>query len=367
MKKNIISLFLLLLSYVNYSQSNYFLLNPVIRENSILENKEYSELKELYYFKLTNIINNTAGLIIDNNSDYILLSDFNISEFKKSNAGVLPISDCTINLTLSIRFNKEGLTFKNIFISKQIFGNNKKDCLSKFINDLNINSNELTDLFKKGHDKMVSFYSENCNNIINDVKKYQSIGEPEKALAICLSIPTNNNCYKSVTNIINDLYTIISYNLDYKYIIEAQDFVSKSQYERAFLTIKEISIYSKFYNQAQQISEKINSYIFLEKELQNRKELANAENNLKSTEIQLQQKRNELQESINQANIMIANDKNESDRFLASLELESKRELKILDNQSKERRELIKTTGNLLNTYMNRPQPKQDTNFYIIK
>lgn len=367
MKNKIIKILFLILPFFNYGQSNYFLFNLAIKENSILEKSEYSDLKDSYYDKITNLIKNTDGLIIDTNSDYILFSDFYISENNKSNAGVFPISNCKINLTLSIKFKEEGLTFKSVFISKETSGNNQKDCLSKFINEMDINNEKLTDLFKKGHNNMVNFYSENCEKIITDVKKYQNIGEPEKALAICLSIPTDNNCYLSATNTISELYAIVSYNLDYKYILKAQDFVSKGQYENAFLTLKEISKYSKFYNQAQQISEKINNYIFLQKELQNKKELADAENNLKKTEIELQQKRNELQESINQTNIMIANDKNESDRIIASQELENKKELKILDNESQERKEMIKTAGNLLNSYINRPQPKQDTNFYIIR
>jgi hypothetical protein len=367
MKKNITTLILLLLPIIFYGQSNYFLFNLAINENSILEKNEYSDLKDSFYNKLTSLINNTNGLILDNNSDYILFSDFYISEFNKSNAGVFPISNCKINLTLSLRYNIDGLTFKSILISKDISGNNQKACMSKFINDLNINSDELRDLFRKGQNNMVSFYSENCGKIIDDVKKYQKIGEPEKALAICLSIPTNNNCYSSLTNTISELYTIISYNLDYKFILKAQDFVSKGQYDNAFSTLKEISKYSKFYNESQKISEKINNYIFLQKELQNKKELVNAENNLKNTEIQLQQKRNELQESINQANIMISNDKNESDRIIASQEIENKKEMKILDNESQERKEMIKTAGNLLNSYINRPQPKRDTNFYIIR
>lgn len=64
---------------------------------------------------------------------------------------------------------------------------------------------------------------------------------------------------------------------------------------------------------------------------------------------------------------MISNDKNESDRIIASQEIENKKEMKILDNESQERKEMIKTAGNLLNSYINRPQPKRDTNFYIIR
>jgi hypothetical protein len=366
MKKNVLFC-LLLLSFVSFGQSKYFLFDVGLKENSILNLPKNIELKELYFKNLIKLLSNNDGLIVDSNSDYVLLSDFYISEATKANAGYLPIVNCKINLTLSLKYKSGGLEFKSLTISKEHFGNNQKDCLLKFINGFNLSSNELSGFFNRARENNVELYKENCNNITKNVKKYQSIGEPEKALAICLSIPVDNNCYDSATNIIKDLYTIISYNLDYKNILKAQDFVSKEQYENAFKTLNEISKYSKFYNKSEQISEQINNYLFLRKELQNKKELTDSENNLKKSEIELQQKRNELQESINQTNITIANDKNESDRVIASKELENQKEMKILYNESQERKEMIKTAENLLNSYINRPQPKQDTNFYIIK
>ncbi len=81
----------------------------------------------------------------------------------------------------------------------------------------------------------------------------------------------------------------------------------------------------------------------------------------------MQQKRNELQESINQTNIEISNQKNESDHQIALQQQESQKQMKAMELQSKERTEMIKTAGNLLGAYINRPQPPKNTNFYIIK
>jgi hypothetical protein len=45
----------------------------------------------------------------------------------------------------------------------------------------------------------------------------------------------------------------------------------------------------------------------------------------------------------------------------------NKKQMKAIELQSKERTEMIKTAGNLLGAYINRPQPPKNTNFYIIK
>jgi hypothetical protein len=203
--------------------------------------------------------------------------------------------------------------------------------------------------------------------VIDAAKKYQSIGEPEKALAICLSIPSDVPCFNNISSLTKDLYTSLSYKVDYSIFLKAQDFVSKGQYGDAFKTLSEISIYSQFYSNSQALSKQINDFIFNQKELQKKKELAESEQKLKETEIELQQKRNELQQSINQANVEIANQKNESDRQIAIQKQENQKQMKVMELQSQERKEMIKTAGNLLGAFISRPQPPKNTNFYIIK
>ncbi len=89
--------------------------------------------------------------------------------------------------------------------------------------------------------------------------------------AICLSIPTNVPCYNSIATLTKELYTSLSYKSDYAIFLQAQDFVSKGDYENAFSTLNEISIYSQFYSQAQSLGKQINDFIFNQKELQKRR------------------------------------------------------------------------------------------------
>ena len=42
------------------------------------------------------------------------------------------------------------------------------------------------------------------------------------------------------------------------------------------------------------------------------------------------------------------------------------RNIQTLELQTQERKEMIRTAGSLLNSYLNRPQPTQNTNFYIL-
>lgn len=368
MKRLYIVLIFILINKVILAQSNtFFLVNLAIEEKSVL-NIEYNVLlKDLLFKKLTSNCNKVDGVIIDEYSDYFLVSDIYASKSQTSNAGFLPVGSYSMNLKLKLIYKTGGKTFKELNFTKDYVVNTESEAAKLLINDFFFSETDLNDFFKEGAKKMKDFYSSNCDKLTESARKYQNIGEPEKAIAICLSIPSDVPCYSNISSLTKELYTSLSYKSDYAKFLSAQDFVSKGEYESAFSTLNEISIYSQFYGQAQALGKQINDFIFSQKELQKKKELAESEQKLKETEVELQQRRNELQESINQTNLEIANQKNESNRQIALQQQESKKQMKNMELQSKERTEMIKTAGNLLGAYISRPQPPKNTNFYIIK
>jgi hypothetical protein len=362
-----ISLLILINQFATAQTQSFFLVKLAIEEKSLINQSQNENSKELLFKKLTNICNKVDGVIIDEFSDYYLVSDIYATQSQKSDAGFLPVGTYKMNLKLKLIYKSGGKTFTELNFSKNYVVNTDSEAVGQLINDFSFSDTDLNDFFNEGSKKMKKFYSENCNSVVESAEKYQSIGEPEKALAICLTIPTDVPCYNSIASLTKELYTSLSYKSDYAIFLQAQDFVSKGDYENAFSTLNEISIYSQFYSQAQSLGKQINDFIFNQKVLQKKKELAVSEQKLKETEIELQQKRNELQQSINQTNIEIANQKNESVRQIALQQQENQKQMKALELQSQERKEMIKTAGSLLNSYINRPQPPKNTNFYIIK
>jgi hypothetical protein len=362
-----ISLLILTTEFAAAQAPGFFLVNLAIEETSLLNQPHNARNKELLFKKLTNICNKVEGVIIDEFSDYYLVSDIYSSHSQTSNAGFLPVGTYKMNLKIQLIYKSGGKIFKELNFSKDYVVNTESEAAGQLINDFSFSDTELDIFFSEGSKEMKRFYSENCNSVVESSKKYQSVGDPEKALAICLSIPADVPCYTSIAALTKGLYTSLSYKSDYAIFLQAQDFVSKGDYENAFSSLNQISIYSQFYSQAQSLGKQINDFIFNQKELQRKKELAESEQKLKESETELQLKRNELQQSINQTNIEIANQKNESDRQIALQQQESQKQMKAMDLQSQERKEMIKTAGSLLNSYINRPQPPKNTNFYIIK
>ncbi len=360
-------LFMLLLDNCPAQEKNYFLVNLAIGESSVLSLPQNAGTRERLFSKLASICNQCDGVIIDEYSDYYLVTDVFSTESRTSGAGYLPVGSFKMKLVLRLIYKTGGKTFRELSFSKDYILNTESEAADRIVNDFTFSDAELTDFFKAGSLKMKQFYASNCNSILESVKKYQSVGEPENALAICLSVPPDQPCFEAVSGLMKEIWTALCYKSDYSIFLQAQDLVSKGAYEDAFRTLDQISIFSQFYPQAQALGKQINDFLFSQAELQKKRELAESEQILRQTEIELQKKKNELQEGINRTNLEIADKKNESDRIVASKELENRKELKSMELQSAERRELIKTTGNLLSAYLSKPEPPQNTNFYIIK
>jgi hypothetical protein len=361
-------LILLSINNVILAQSNtFFLVNLAIEEKSVLNIEHNILIKDLLFKKLTSNCNKIDGVIIDENSDYFLVSDIYANKSQTSNSGFLPVGSYSMNLKLKLIYKTSGKAFTELNFTKDYVVNTESEAAKLLINDFAFSEIELNEFFKKGAKKMKDFYSTNCSSLVESAKKYQNIGEPEKAIAICLSIPSDVPCYSNISTLTKELYTSLSYKSDYATFLRAQDLVSKGEYESAFSILNEISIYSKFYDQAQALGKQVNDFIFSQKDLQKKKELADSEQRLKETEVELQQRRNELQESINKTNLEIASQKNESDRQIALQQQENRKQIKAMELQSQERKEMIKTAGNLLGAFITRPQPPKNTNFYIIK
>jgi hypothetical protein len=330
----------LLFSRVNAQNSEkYFLVNFAIKEGSILTNESNRDIRDLYYNKLSSIFDTLNHVIIDNQSNYQIVSDFHVKSSKKSKAGFMTVGVYNIELTVNLINKVDNKTYKTLVQSKEYTANTEAECVRNFINDFVIEKKLLDDFVLVGRNKMIEYYSNNCNEIINSVKKYQTIGEVEKALAICATIPPDVECYKRVDTIANGLYVALSYKMDNAIFLTAQNLINNSDYEAAINKLKEISIYSKFYNQAQITSNQITTFLLEQRELEKKKELKSKEAELKKAEVELQQKKNEMQAGINATNKEMAIIKADAEKIIRIQEIEAEKEIKSQQIDSQVRRD----------------------------
>ena len=95
-----ISLLILINQFATAQTPSFFLVNLAIEETSLLNQAQNGHNKELLFKKLTNICNKVDGVIIDEFSDYYLVSDIYATQAQTSNAGFLPVGTYKMNLKL---------------------------------------------------------------------------------------------------------------------------------------------------------------------------------------------------------------------------------------------------------------------------
>ena len=142
--------------YAYSQQSNFFLVNLAINENSMLNNNV--DAKELLFKKLTELSNKIEGVIIDEYSDYYLVSDIYSTQSQTSNAGFLPVGTYKMNFKLKLIYKSGGKTFKELNFSKDYVVNTESEAARQLINDFSFSETELNNFFSEGSKKMKRFY-----------------------------------------------------------------------------------------------------------------------------------------------------------------------------------------------------------------
>jgi hypothetical protein len=130
------SLLILSNQFANAQNSSFFLVNLAIEESSILNQAHNSNNKDLLVKKLVEICNQTNGVIIDEYSDYFLVSDIYVIQSRNSNAGFLPVGSYKMNLTVKLIFKTGGKSFKVLNLSKEYMVNTESEAVRLLINFL---------------------------------------------------------------------------------------------------------------------------------------------------------------------------------------------------------------------------------------
>ena len=329
--KKVLSTYILLLYILSaYGQDGkYMLLNLGIKDESIINKSVNIEIRDIYFEKIKYNLIKTSGIILDNKSEYLILSDFKVLNRKSSNAGILPINILNIELTLSFINSKDKKYYNYMSLAKEYTCNTESEGLRMFVNDLQLDQKELNEFIYQGRKSIENYYAQNCEDIINTIKRYQTTQEYDKALAFCSFVPTDVPCFNLVDTLANALYTLVSYHIDYRIFQSAQKLVSVEQYQGAIDSLKQISINSAFYKMSLDLTENINSYIISKRSLESQQNLKLKEIDLKNSEIKLQEKKNIMQEGINSTNIEIARLKNEAESKIKSQEIYAQKEIRL--------------------------------------
>jgi hypothetical protein len=334
--KFILSLAFTLNLGISFSQEGgYTLLDIGVKESSILSKKNNLESQTIFKDKLTGALLNSGKVVIDSNSEYIILSDVKVISRNQSNAGMMPISILKFELTINLISKFDKKVFGTVTFDQEQKTNTESEGLKLFLNSLNLEEQKFNTFIKDGLSRVDEYYSQNCAEIINNIRKYESISQLEKALVFCTYVPTNAPCFAEVDTLARAIFTSICYAKDYRLFLSAQNSINQEKYNDAIDSLKKISTNSEFYELAIGSIESVTSFIQSKKTLEAELKNNQKELEIRNIELKIEEKKRVVQEGINITNIELARINTEAEKSINSEQIAAQRDLRAREIDAK--------------------------------
>ena len=229
MRKFLITLILVLVYSVNYSQNDYgksddtgrIVLNTYIPSNVLSEN---TSARKIFRTKLTQIAsrNGLAGGNSISNNRFIISGDLNIL-----NQNILPTAPpkytTTIETTIAVGDGLEGTLFAAEYVEFKGVGMSQEQAFIDAIRKINPRNKALQDLLENGKQKIIEFYNSQCDFILTESQSLANSYKYDEALYKLSQVPkATKQCFE----LSMDLAIEISKN---KFEFECSKFLSEAK------------------------------------------------------------------------------------------------------------------------------------------
>jgi len=161
--------------------------------------------KKMLYNKLTQTITKNGISDNINNSRFIITPKVFVLS-KDITATAPPMHAINLEVTLYLGDGIAGNLFSSETFTLKGVGTNENKAFISAFKRLNPNNKILKAFLLSGKEKIIDYYNNNCNLIINKVDKLEMQNRMIDALVLLSSIPEASTCFESVKPRIRDLY-----------------------------------------------------------------------------------------------------------------------------------------------------------------
>lgn len=172
-------------------------------------------------------------------------------------------------VVVEIEFNLfiQQYSTKKIFssYSKSIQGSgyNRKNAIANAIAKIPTNNNKIKKFILEGKEKILQYYNDNCNQILNDSNYLMKTQKFDQAIALLSSVPREaKNCYTSVQDKSIEAFNAYQKQTCETNILKAKTEISKNNYSDALRFLSYVDVNSPCLKKAEllinEVSKKIN-------------------------------------------------------------------------------------------------------------
>lgn len=194
MKKIFVILISLLI--LNIGESGAFTVSVYIPQET--KNVLSANTVRILQNKMDNIIK-AGGAYSGNGSRYIIVPKLTIID--ETTTATIPAQEVIkINIHYCVGDGIDGKLYDSTSIDYKGIGDNKSAALQSAINKIRANSPDLKELISSAEKKVIAFYNQNGQEIINEASRTASTKDYEKAIYLLMSIPSGSKYYDEAQN-----------------------------------------------------------------------------------------------------------------------------------------------------------------------
>lgn len=228
-----------------------------------------SSLSENSTIKLANKISqiiNYNNYLLSNDSDFIINVKVNLIDSKIVESGLENSYIVKGGILLEIEQKDQFNSFSSL--SKQLVGVGKSEeqAINNLISNIKHNDNYFKSYLNSSNEKIINYYNNNCNSIIDKALNLSKTGNYEESLFRLMTIPeVATSCYNSAQIKSLEIFKSFKEKSCQSNILEAKSLIAKEDYTNALNILNFIDPSTTCFKQAEALINKIENYIADEK------------------------------------------------------------------------------------------------------
>ncbi|MDR1973773.1 MAG: hypothetical protein LBQ31_03755 [Bacteroidales bacterium] len=274
---------------VAQSEVGQIALSVVVPENiDDLDAAQLSKLKS----KVSQIVTKSGLSASGWNQTFVIYPIFSVYEMEMMETGMQNMFLATVELSMFIKQVSGNIVFSSVSRQLKGSGKSKSMAITNAISQIPVQDKEFVAFIAEGKEKILSYYKQNCADILKKADAYAKMQQYDAALGMLLSIPEGiaalSDCYNKAIAAASPVYNLYSEQRCKALLNEAKAFSAAQKYLGALEKIIQIDPTTSCYQEAQSVIKEIESKVSIEDKKEWDFMMKRYEDNLELTKEQMQ-------------------------------------------------------------------------------
>ena len=188
--------------------------------------------------KIENIVTEAGLASSDYSNNFVIEPKFIVTNSQKSAGGMRSVVVADCNFSLTVKQQNSGAIFSQYARSFKGSGFSDAEAVTNAISQIDASDEKAVAFIAKAKEKIIAYYKQNCDVLMQKSAKDQMVKNYESSLAILLTIPEEaQGCYGKAQAKAATVFKEMQNYQCKKFILQAQTYAANKDYDNALETL----------------------------------------------------------------------------------------------------------------------------------